>query len=293
MVLPNDFIVDLKDIDLDDRHHVGERAANLGSAVGKFPVARGFVIAYPSYFEFLKHDNLRLKIKHLLGAINFDLPESIGYASSNIKKIIKSSKIPDKIVKAVMNNYEKLGNPEVIVQTTIISGHSTQDTATREYKKHIVRGESSLLDILRSSWASVFNPELIIMRHKNGIDHLKTGISALIVKHIRSAIQGRILTYDSHLNDRSKIVVQVAHDYFDHLIDRESLSVERRHKIHFDKPVVIVRNSSVVHRGIHNHEIIALAKMGDAIGKHFYFPQVIDWTKEKDTIYITNVSRLD
>ena len=94
MVLPGDFVVDLKDINIDDGHYVGERAANLGSMVGKFPVPQGFVVAFPAYFEFLKHDNLDLKIKHLLGAINFDFPESVGQVSSYIKRIIESSEIP-------------------------------------------------------------------------------------------------------------------------------------------------------------------------------------------------------
>lgn len=292
MVLPNDIVVDLKDVDLDDKHHVGDRAANLGSLACKFSVPQGFIVAYPAYFEFLSHDNLGFKIKHLLGAINFDFPESVGHVSSHIRRIINSSKISDKIVRAVMESYEKLGSPRVLVQTTIISGNTDQDAFEREYSTYNVYGEASLLDVLRSSWASIFSPELILHRHKNGVDHLKTSVSALATKLIQPATYGKILTGDPHFSDTSKIIIQISSDYNEYAVDRKDSSIRKRPKSVSDGPRVFVRNSKSAPPSLQNDEIIALAKLGDAIEKHFYFPQAIDWAKEKDTTYVLNASKL-
>lgn len=292
MVGPRDFVVDLKDINIDDKHYVGERAANLGSMAGKFPVAKGFIIAYPAYFEFLKHNSLDLKINHLLGAINFDLSESLNQVSSHIKKIMKSSNIPGHIVNAVMNSYEKIGSPRVSIETTVVTGDHNQHLYERQYKKHDVNGEASLLDVIRSSWASIFTPELILYRHKNGINHLRTSISALVTKLARPITSGKILTADPHFNDRSKIIIQISSDFHEYLVDRKNLSILRRAKAVMDGPYVAVKNGASVPQELHNYEIIALAKLGAEIEQHFYFPQAIDWAKQKDTISVVNVSKL-
>ena len=293
MVRPYDFVVELKDIDIDDKHHVGEPAANLGSMVGKFPVPDGFVVSFPSYFEFLKHNNLDLKINHLIGAINFDLHESINQVASHVRKLIRSSKIPDNIVKAIMNSYEKIGNPKVLVRTSIITGDLDQNAFEREYTSHHVHGDSSLVDVIRSSWASIFTPELIFHRHKNHIDHLKTSTSAFVIRLADPITSGRILTADPHLNDGSKVIIQIPSDYFEFLVDRIGLSIQRRAKKILEQPQVIIKNTSFVSPNICDYEIIALAKLGIEIEKHFYFPLVIEWVKEKDSIYVFNVTKLD
>lgn len=293
MVLPGDLVVALKDINIDDKHYVGERAAILGSMVGKFPVPQGFIVAYPAYFEFLKHNNLDLKIKHLLGAVNFDLSESISQISSHIRKMIKFSKIPARIVKQVIDSYEKMGSPKVLVQTSVISGDTSQNFFEREYINHGVHGEASLLDVIRSSWASIFTPELMSHRHKNGVNHLKTSVSAFVIKLVQPITSGKILTADPHFNDKSKIIVQISSDLYEHLVDRKNLSIQRRPRAVMDGVHVAVKNAALVLPKLHDYEIIALAKLGAEIEQHFYFPQIIDWAKEKDTISLLNVSRIN
>ncbi len=283
MVLPGDFVVDLKDLDIDDQHYVGERAANLGSMVGKFPIPHGFVVAYPAYFEFLKHDNLSTKIKHLLGATNFELTDSVHQIAGHINGIIRSSRFPTNIVNKVTEHYERIGSPRVLIETIMVTGDHGQNLYNRRYKNYETLGDASLLDVIRSSWASIFTPELISHRHKNGFDHFKTAVSVLVTEVLGSATKGRILTADPHSGDKSNTIVQVLSDNGDYLVDKKNLVINRRPK----------DVSRIELQRLSEAEIVSLAKLGSEIEKHFYFPQVIDWIRDRHSISILDVKKLN
>ena len=134
---------------------------------------------------------------------------------------------------------------------------------------------------------------MTVHRHKNGINHLKTGVSAFVTKFIQPVVSGKILTADPHIGDRSKIIVQISTDYLENLVDRKSLSIITRLKRAVDRPHIVVKNSSIEPQKLRDYEIIALAKLGAEIENHFYFPQIIDWVKEQDTISILNVRSLN
>jgi len=92
MVRPTDLVVWLSEVDKDDTHLVGGKSANLGEMIkAKFPVPDGFVVTATSYFEFIKLNKLDKKIKHLLGTVNYDHPDSIAQVSKHIKKLIIQS----------------------------------------------------------------------------------------------------------------------------------------------------------------------------------------------------------
>src|SRR3990167_11364973 len=102
MVTARDLVVWLKDVDKEDVHFVGVKNANLGEMIGAgFPVPEGFAITVTAYYKFLKENSLDEKIKHLLGTVNYDDTDSITQVSLHIKKLIKTSPIPEDIVKEI------------------------------------------------------------------------------------------------------------------------------------------------------------------------------------------------
>lgn len=293
MVRPHDIVVDLKDIDLEDEHYVGARAAILGSLSKKISVPQGFVIAYPSYYEFLKHNNLDLKIKHLLGATNFELPESIGQIAQHVRSIIKNSVIPEKIVKDIMSSYEKLSSPKVLMQTVIVSGDNKQEDYERSHKNYEVNGDSSLLDAIRSSWSSIFTPALMVHRHMNHIDHLKTSISAFVTKFPTSSISGKIFTKDPYSLNNSKAIIDIDSDYYEIIVDKNNLTFRGRAKNAISRPHVLIQDFKAAKKGIDNNQILDLAKLALALEKHFFFPQVADWVIENGKILVVNSKNIN
>lgn len=77
-----------KDVDKNDIALVGGKGANLGEMVKfNFPVPDGFIVTSSAYYQFLKENNLNIKIKHLLQTTNFDNSDSLSQISNHIKNL--------------------------------------------------------------------------------------------------------------------------------------------------------------------------------------------------------------
>ena len=172
MVRPSDLVVSLCDVDLDDLHFVGEKAASIKD---------GFVITARAYFKFLSENSLETKIRNLIGSINFDRDDSLNQIAAHVRNLIVKSRIPNSITYRVVGHYADLGAPKVAAHMSIISG----DARHRTFANDIVweaEGEAVLLDNIRSLWAHLFDPGFITYRNLNNLDHLRTGVAIIVEK---------------------------------------------------------------------------------------------------------------
>ena len=111
--MPNNYTLWFKEIDKEDVVHVGGKGANLGEMTkAGFPVPPGFVVTAHSYTSFLKENELAPKLKEILDPLDVENPDSLSHASSQIKRIINSSKVPDEVAKAIVHDYLTL-NKEI------------------------------------------------------------------------------------------------------------------------------------------------------------------------------------
>lgn len=172
MIKLHQHVVSLRDIEPDDRHFVGEKATI---------VTDGFVITPSAYFKFLRDNNLEIKIKNLIGAINFDRDDSLSQVCRHIKNLILKSKIPDSLVYRIAGHYIDIGSSKVRVHMSVISGDPHHAKATPE-KFIDVEGDAVLFDTVRSLWSHIFEPRLVVYRNEKTLDHLKTGVSVTVEK---------------------------------------------------------------------------------------------------------------
>ena len=172
MVLPGDLVISVRDLGSDDIHIVGAKGAMLNE---------GFAVTHHAYFKFLRDNKLDIKIKHLLETINFARGDSISQVSTYIKKLITTSKVPDGIIYRIFGHYQDIKASNVLVHLFIISGDPLQSKVLEE-KTHEVSGEAVLFDTIRSLWSLLFEPQLLLYRHNNDLEHLKTGASVIVEK---------------------------------------------------------------------------------------------------------------
>lgn len=172
MVRPGDLVVSLSDIDLDDLHFVGEKAAG---------IKEGFAITARAYFKFLSEDNLETKIKNLIGSINFGRDDSLTQVAQHVKNLITKSRIPDAVLYRVIGHYVDIGASKVAAHMSIISGDVKHRNSAHEIVKN-AHGEAVLLDTVRTLWAHLFEPRFIVYRNSNNLDHLRTGVAIIIEK---------------------------------------------------------------------------------------------------------------
>src|SRR3972149_6936525 len=91
----------------EDVSSVGGKGANLGEMVSAgFPVPDGFVITAHAYYDFLRTNNLSVKIKHLLSSANFNDQRSLSQTSEHIKKLIIYGNLSENLVKEILLAYK-------------------------------------------------------------------------------------------------------------------------------------------------------------------------------------------
>lgn len=291
---------------------VGGKGANLGEIVNAgFPVPNGFVITSHAYYDFIRENNLNIKIKHLLSTVNFNNSKSLEQVSLHIKKLIINAKMSDQLIKDIVLSYEKLGGAFNQALVAVRSSATAEDLANASFAGQQetylnVKGDAVLIEKVKEGWASLFGARAIFYRHQQKFDNIKIGIALVVQKMVESDKSGIMFTIDPVTNDKSKIVIEaifglgelivqgaVTPDHYE--IDKKELKILSKKASYQERSLVKkgVSNKEIKlskrqgeKQKLSEKEILTLAKLGKEIEKHYYFPQDLEWAIEKGKAYI-------
>ena len=301
-----------KDVTKDDIALVGGKGANLGELTkAGFPVPLGFILTANAYYDFIRENNLSLKIKHLLSTANFDDPKSLSQVSGHIKNLIQKSKLSDGFVKDIISSYNKLGSSLDQALVAVRSSATAEDLKTASFAGQQetylnVKGDAMLLEKIKEGYASLFDERAIFYRHNQKLDHTKVGIALVIQKMIESDASGVMFTIDPVSNDKSKITIEAIFGLGEYIVG--GIVTPDHYEVKKDNLDILIKNLSFQEKllkksGIYDKEvklsknqgskqkipdaiIKELANFGKQIEKHYYFPQDIEWAVEKNKVYI-------
>ena len=296
----------------DDVGIVGGKGANLGEMVNAgFPVPEGFIVSSFAYFQFLRQNKLITQISQLLSTVNYDRQESLIQVSAHIKKLIIQGKMSDTLIKEINNSYIKLSGAFKNALVAVRSSATAEDLPTASFAGQQetflnVQGEANLLQKIKEGWASLFEPRAIFYRHEQKFDHFRVGIAIVVEKMVESEQSGVMFTIDPVTNDKSKIVIEailglgefivqgrVTPDHYE--VTKKNFELVNKVISHQEEMLKKVDNKNKEiklsekdgsHQKISEKHIIELAKLGEKLEKHYYFPQDIEWAIEKDKVYI-------
>ena len=305
------FVVGFSEVDKEDVGLVGGKGANLGEmSRAKFPVPPGFIVTAHSYFHFLKVNDLLDDIKRILKPVDVDKPDQLNEASKRIEKLILSAPIPQKLAKLIAFEYTKLAGLGV-VDVAVRSSATAEDLPSASFAGQQetylnVNGETNVVLKVRECWASLFGARAIFYRAKNNFDHFKVGIACVVQKMVQSDASGIMFTIDPVTNDKNKIVVEsilglgelivqgaVTPDHYE--INKENFKVVNKIiglqdkmmlKAKSGNKTVKLDNRLKKQEKVSQKLIIEVAKLGQKIEKHYYFPQDIEWAIERKQVYI-------
>lgn len=306
------FVAWFTEIDKNDVPLVGGKGANLGEMANTgFPVPNGFVVTSKAYYEFIKDNKLDIKIRHLLSTTNFDNSKSLDNVSQHIKKMIINGTLSEETAKQIVSSYTKLGGKLDYPLVAVRSSATAEDLANASFAGAQetflnVKGDAVLLQKIKQGWASLFDGRAIFYRHQEHFDHLKVGIALVVEKMIESEKSGVMFTIDPVTNDKSKIVIEAIYglgemivqgeetpDHYEVLKSdfsiiskRTSLQNKMLKKVGLRDKVIKLSKKQGSKQKINDAQIVALAKLGEKLEKHYYFPQDIEWAIEDDKIYI-------
>lgn len=312
MMQKSKLIAWFKEVDKEDTALVGGKGANLGEMVqAGFNVPEGFVVTANAYYQFVKDNNLAIKIKHLLGSVNREDSHALMQVSEHVKKEIMKGKMSDELIKEVVGAYRRLGGVLKDALVAVRSSATAEDLATASFAGQQetylnVKGETVLLEKIKEGWASLFDARAIYYRHHQKFDDLKVGIALVVQKMIESEKSGIMFTIDPVTNDKSRIVIESIYglgelivqgaeipDHYevykeDFKILLKKISKQKYSLIRFkgkNKKVKVSRKIAQKQK-ISDDEITSLAKVAKKLEQHYYFPQDIEWAIENKKIYI-------
>ncbi|MEK7551555.1 MAG: phosphoenolpyruvate synthase [Patescibacteria group bacterium] len=301
-------IVWFNQIDKEDVSLVGGKGANLGEITkAGFNVPEGFVLSSHAYYDFIRENNLAIKIKHLISSTNFDNQSSLNQVSKHIKDLIFKGKMSKELIDEILTAYQKLGEPLVAVRSSATAEDLANASFAGQQESFLnVKGDAVLIEKIKEGWASLFGARANFYRHQQKFDHVKTGIALVIQKMIESEQSGVMFTIDPITNDKNTVIIEavlglgemivqgeVNPDHYE--VDKNDLTIKNKKISHQDhllqksgtsnKKVKLSKKMADKQK-ISDALIKGLALVGRKIEKHYYFPQDIEWAIEKGNIYI-------
>jgi len=306
------FVAWFSEIHKNDVPLVGGKGANLGEmANAGFPVPNGFVVTSKAYYEFIKDNQLDVKIKHLLSSTKFENSKSLDQVSKQLKKLVREGKLSEDLTKQIVTAYNKLGGALEYPLVAVRSSATAEDLANASFAGAQetflnVKGDAVLLEKIKEGWASLFDARAIFYRHQQHFDHVLVGIALVVEKMIESDESGVMFTIDPVTNDKSKIVIESIYGLGEMIVQGEenpdhyevlksdfsimnkkfSLQHKKLVKVGAQNKEVKLSQKEGSKQKISDAQIVALAKLGEKLEKHYYFPQDVEWAIEKNQIFI-------
>lgn len=306
MSAKNSLTLFFKEIDKDSIPQVGGKGANLGEMTqAGFPVPNGFAVTVASYNRFLDENNLRDQINAAIKVTDVNNPDELEKTAKKLQKLITESKIPDSVGYETIKSYKKLSGLFKKSEVAVRSSATAEDLPGMSFAGQQatflnIKGETNLLNAVRDCWASLFTPRAIFYRAQNKIPTEKVGISVIVQKMVQSVVSGVMFTVDPVKNDKERIVVDAVWGLGemivqgsvvpDHYVVQKGtfaiLSKEVSNQvIQLTKTNGVTKETEVPtkirdNQKITDEEIIKMAKIGNKLQEHYYFPQDVEWARD-------------
>jgi pyruvate, water dikinase len=314
--MPKTHIIPLSKVGKEDISLVGLKGANLGEMLkANIPIPQGFVVCTQAFFEFIKNNKIDFKILHLLNTVNEYDPNSFNQVRQLIRQYVLDGEISKQLSLDIYNNYKHLSQ----IKDTNVAVRSSLVNESISFKNYVlndsflnIKGETNILLKIKECWAMFIVSSIINSNNFDKSAYLKDGIAVIIQRMIESEKSGVTYTLDPQTCDRSKLIIKAIYGLGDFLISSEinpdiyeidkkenrilSKTINTQYKMlkksgNIDK-ITNVFSFSRNKQKISDKEIISLATLAIKIEKHYYFPQIIEWSMQKGKLYILEIKAI-
>ena len=218
------YLVDLDKVGMNDLPLVGGKNASLGEMLQRLDhlginIPNGFVVTVNAYHDFLSHSSLGEAIKKTIGEINFDDLESLRRGGLQVRNLIRNSKFPQEISKAIIDRYFQLSQTfgqeqtDVAVRSSATAEDLPDASFAGQQETYLnVRGPAALINAVRNCFASLFTDRAISYRQRAGYDHFDIGLSVCVQKMVRSDLgaSGVAFSLDTESGFKDVVVINAS-----------------------------------------------------------------------------------
>ncbi|MDE3108607.1 MAG: PEP/pyruvate-binding domain-containing protein [Acidobacteriota bacterium] len=204
------------DVGLADRLTVGGKGGSLGELTrAGIPVPPGFVVRTAAFEQFLaaidKDQSLRARVE----ALHSDELEKITALSRRLREQVEGAPLPENvsaaIVAALVELCGKDNNPPLAVR----SSATTEDAADASFAglqdTYLwVIGAQSVVDRIRSCWASLYSVPSIAYRRKHAMPESGVAMAVVVQGMVNARKAGVMFTRSPQTGDRSVVTIEGA-----------------------------------------------------------------------------------
>ncbi|KKN39638.1 hypothetical protein LCGC14_0741430 [marine sediment metagenome] len=308
------FLVGLGEDESTEITAVGGKGASLGKLIkAGFPVPSGFVVTTDAYAEFLYANDLEVKIKRILGELDYGNLDELEKDTEEIRDVIIDSRLPDGLIRGIVQRYKELGDEMayVAVRSSATAEDLAEASFAGQYETYLdVRGEDALLDAIRRCWASMWTTRVTMYRHDKGFDHNTIGIAVVVQKMVEPDVAG-VMFVGNPMNARAdeivinaswglgEMVVSGSVTPDEYIVDRNTFMI--KHHILGSKELRVIRDQKAGSGTIQepvpitlqeqytlsNEQASALAEMGRQITAYYEgLPQDIEWALADGSFFL-------
>ncbi|EEB74983.1 phosphoenolpyruvate synthase [Thermococcus sp. AM4] len=302
---------------------VGGKGANLGELTNAgIPVPPGFCVTAEAYKYFVENvkveDGRTLQewIMDIISKTNVDDSKQLQENTAKIREKIIQMPMPEEIAKEIEDAYKKLSQRfgKEAVYVAVRSSATAEDLPEASFAGQQetyldVYGVDDVIDKVKKCWASLWTARATFYRAKQGFDHSKVYLSAVVQKMVNSEKSGVMFTANPVTNDRNEIMINASWGLGEAVVSGsvtpDEYIVEKgtwkiKEKFIAKKEVMVVRNPEtgkgtvyvkvaeylgpeyVEKQVLTDEQIVEVAKLGAKIEEHYGWPQDIEWAYDKD-----------
>ena len=294
------------DVDRAALRVVGGKAANLGELVrAGLPVPPGFCVTTIAYDLVAEGAGLDPILDALEQTPPDDTPRLAELAAAARTRLLEA-RVPEAVTRSITAAYQKLGNC-TSVPVAVRSSATAEDLPYASFAGQQdtylnVVGEESVLEAVRSCWASLWTDRAVAYRASNGIDHRGVRLAVVVQQMVESTVAGILFTTNPLTGRRRQAVIDASPGLGeavvsgvvnpDHFVVNTSTGeiVERRPG---DKRVAIRAAvgggtqrvelaGQAGEASLDDAQIRALADLGARVEAHYGAPQDMEWAIDPD-----------
>ncbi len=311
--MKEDSVVWLEEVGKEDIAIVGGKGASLGEMLrAELPVPTGFAVTAQAFRRFIDENGIN---DELFASLEVDVDDAdiLRSAEKKAKKIIMEAKIPQDIEKSIRSKYKELCKREgEEVFVAVRSSATAEDLPDASFAGQQdtflnMKGEQTVIDAVKKCWASLYGARAIYYRVKQGFDHSKVNLCAVVQMMVDAEKAG--VMFSSHPSTGEPLTIiegswglgetvvsgSVSPDYY--MVDNNTKTIKERriatkNVMHtkdpktgktMDIPVPADKKNAKV---LDDDEILKLVDFGDVLEDLYGIPQDIEWAIKNKEIFI-------
>lgn len=191
-----DYVIDFKELGMDDVDRVGGKNASLGEMISNLAsagvsVPGGFATTADAYREFLQFEGLKERIDATLAELDVDDVEELARAGRKIRAEVMQAPFPAKLEAEVKEAYNALTGGDPCRSLAVRSSATAEDLPDASFAGQQetflnIHGLDSVMQAIKEVFASLFNDRAIAYRVHKEFDHGSVALSAGIQRMVRS-----------------------------------------------------------------------------------------------------------